>query len=566
MKKCFCVRLSAILCMLLMLAAACPWAMAAESYTEPGELIWGCGDYEWQVLALTNKERMAQGLLPLSGFDALQQAVHERAGEVTEYFSHTRPDGTACYTALDAWGVSYFAAAENIAKGQTSPQAVVTAWMNSAGHRANILNGNLVHGGMGYNSDGNGWVQMFVSRSCSITAMELIPGSRGYMLPMGKTLDDLGMAVRLTCSVHGSCYLPLIEEMCSAVDTTQEGSVSVKASYGSLSRSFTLQVYESTDGTYTEGDFTAEVVDGKATITGWSGVNSWWSFADVTVPATICGFPVVKIGDGVFAETYLNAVVLPEGLEEIGDGAFRYSYVSSINLPESLKTIGAEAFYGTDLTGTVKIPASVEKIGTYAFAYLRYATAFEVAEDNAYYCSVDGVLFNKSMTTLWNYPAAKADTSYVVPSTVKLLYCTSFAYATNLKNLYVYSPVVSAMTYTFYGCSSELVIWCKPGTTLYTQLTNSGFAVKALPYRSVDAAANAITVTLADQFVGGNFFLAAYSQDGRLLQVRTLSGQEVQTVVLPGTDSVGRVLLFHLDENFAPTAGAETLWSAADES
>jgi uncharacterized protein YkwD len=88
-----------------------------------------------------------------------------RAEELIQSFSHTRPDGTSCFTAFDEFGVDYRAAGENIAAGQKTPEDVVNSWMNSSGHRANILSENFTAIGVGVAEDVNGtlyWVQMFI--------------------------------------------------------------------------------------------------------------------------------------------------------------------------------------------------------------------------------------------------------------------------------------------------------------------------------------------------------------------------------------------------------------------
>ncbi len=86
-----------------------------------------------------------------------------RAVELNQVFSHYRPDGTLCFTALDEQNVTYYGAGENIAAGQDDPQEVMTAWMNSEGHRSNIL-GNFTAIGVGYASISGTpyWVQMFI--------------------------------------------------------------------------------------------------------------------------------------------------------------------------------------------------------------------------------------------------------------------------------------------------------------------------------------------------------------------------------------------------------------------
>lgn len=97
--------------------------------------------YNIQVLRLVNSARAAQGLPLLSTREDLWRDVAGvRAKEVQRYFSHTRPDGSTCWTAYDQAGIQYWTAGENIAYGYSTPQSVFNAWMNSTGHRANILN------------------------------------------------------------------------------------------------------------------------------------------------------------------------------------------------------------------------------------------------------------------------------------------------------------------------------------------------------------------------------------------------------------------------------------------
>lgn len=92
-------------------------------------------------------------------------AAQVRAVECEQSFSHTRPNGTSFSTALKEQGVSYRRAGENIAWGQRSPEEVVNAWMNSEGHRANIMNSNFTKIGVGYYQNANGvkyWSQLFI--------------------------------------------------------------------------------------------------------------------------------------------------------------------------------------------------------------------------------------------------------------------------------------------------------------------------------------------------------------------------------------------------------------------
>ena len=79
---------------------------------------------------------------------------------------HTRPDGTSCFTVLDQNGINYFSAGENIAMGYPTSESVVNGWMNSSGHKANILNSSFTHIGVGcYEENGYYyWVQLFIGK------------------------------------------------------------------------------------------------------------------------------------------------------------------------------------------------------------------------------------------------------------------------------------------------------------------------------------------------------------------------------------------------------------------
>ena len=116
-----------------------------------------------EVLYYVNIEREKVGLKPLQLSQQLMESAEVRAKELPENFSHTRPDGSSCFTAVT---IPYRFVGENIAAGQRSSQAVVEAWMNSEGHRKNILNKNFGKLGVGYlyapeTEYKHYWVQLF---------------------------------------------------------------------------------------------------------------------------------------------------------------------------------------------------------------------------------------------------------------------------------------------------------------------------------------------------------------------------------------------------------------------
>jgi len=123
--------------------------------------------YILEVVKLVNKERQKEGLDALEIDWDLMNAAQVRANEIVEYYSHTRPNGSTCFSAFSEAGVEYTGAGENIAAGYKTPESAMNGWMNSSGHRANIL-GNFTHIGVGFQYDESGykyfWVQCFIRK------------------------------------------------------------------------------------------------------------------------------------------------------------------------------------------------------------------------------------------------------------------------------------------------------------------------------------------------------------------------------------------------------------------
>ena len=119
-------------------------------------------DKENAVIALVNQERARVGRSPIQKDDGLTRTADIRAEELATTFSHRRPDGSWCYTAFPS---GFMAEAENIASGGTTAEFPMNMWMNSTGHKANIL-GDYDSIGVGfYERNGHTyWVQVFGKR------------------------------------------------------------------------------------------------------------------------------------------------------------------------------------------------------------------------------------------------------------------------------------------------------------------------------------------------------------------------------------------------------------------
>lgn len=122
--------------------------------------------YEKEVVRLVNAIRVQNGLPALTYNWELSRVARYKSQDMKDnrYFSHTSPVYGTPFQMIKDFGITYRSAGENIARGQNSPQAVVNAWMNSSGHRANILNASFTQIGVGYVADGNYWTQMFIGK------------------------------------------------------------------------------------------------------------------------------------------------------------------------------------------------------------------------------------------------------------------------------------------------------------------------------------------------------------------------------------------------------------------
>ncbi|AGK98730.1 SafA/ExsA family spore coat assembly protein [Clostridium pasteurianum] len=122
---------------------------------------------EAEVIRLVNIQRSKNGLQPLTTNWQVGRVARYKSQDMINkhYFSHTSPTYGSPFNMMETFGIKFSAAGENIAMGQRTPAEVVNAWMNSPGHRANILNPSYTQIGVGLAKDSNGtcyWTQMFI--------------------------------------------------------------------------------------------------------------------------------------------------------------------------------------------------------------------------------------------------------------------------------------------------------------------------------------------------------------------------------------------------------------------
>lgn len=122
---------------------------------------------ENEVIRLVNVQRTKAGLQPLTQNWQLSRVARYKSQDMIDkgYFSHTSPTYGSPFRMMESFGIRYSAAGENIAMGQQSPSEVMNAWMNSPGHRNNIMSPSFTQIGVGLAKDKNGrmyWTQMFI--------------------------------------------------------------------------------------------------------------------------------------------------------------------------------------------------------------------------------------------------------------------------------------------------------------------------------------------------------------------------------------------------------------------
>lgn len=211
--------------------------------------------------------------------------------------------------------------------------------------------------------------------------------------------------------------------------------------------------------------------DGTCAITGYTGNGG-----DVTIPNTISNLLVTSIGNSAFSDcTNLTSVAIPDSVTNIGNKAFQYctrltnvvtgNNVSNIGdsafdscysltgvmIPNSVTNIGFDAFFNCTSLSNVTIPDRVISIYLGAFSWCTSLMDIDVATSNARYCSVDGVLFDKNLTRLIQYPIGRAG-SFTFPSSVTSIEYGAFGGSTNLTSFTIPDGITQIWPAAFAGC------------------------------------------------------------------------------------------------------------------
>ena len=199
-----------------------------------------------------------------------------------------------------------------------------------------------------------------------------------------------------------------------------------------------------------QAQFTCVINNGAITITGLS-MDDWDFPLAVVIPSTIGGLPVTSIGDYAFSwvslETGTNRILL-----------------TSVTIPDSVTNIGSSAFFNSPMLTSVTIPNSVTSIGNQAFGSCDRLSIIMVDVLNPAYSSVDGVLLDKSQTTLIEYPGGKAG-SYTIPDSVTSIGGYAFSDCARLTSVTLGNSVTSIGDWAFSDCISLTNVTLPNGVT-----------------------------------------------------------------------------------------------------
>lgn len=223
--------------------------------------------------------------------------------------------------------------------------------------------------------------------------------------------------------------------------------------------------------------------DGVLTISGQGEMADWFTntvpWKDYKNSGKITrviiheGVTSVSTKAFVFCES-LEYAFIPSSMKDI-DGFTACSSLKSINLPEGLETIGIQSFCDCDSLKTVTIPSSVNSIGFGAFEWCDSLTEIKVKSNNAYFTDINGVLYNKDKTKIIQYPKAKTQTSYIIPSSVTTVGRDAFEECENLKSIILPEKLTSIEESAFSSSGIKTIEIPAGVTTISRSAFNSSF-------------------------------------------------------------------------------------------
>lgn len=540
----------ALVLTLLMLIALIPTTVLAEenSYTTRIQIDGDCKYSEaFEVLDLVNEIRRNLGREELTMDPFFFDAAMQRAAEIAVNFSHTRPDGSSCFTVCS--GVY----GENIAAGYVDAEAVVQGWKDSPGHYSNMI-------GSGYTSIGIGavkhngimyWVQLFGDTPYSVVEapedisrpFEIDLGSNSYEFSLEVPqqiyiTDKADIKIKGINSGWGAYFVAnsdtfdlktsqpdVLTINADGVYAASEGVSAITATCGSIGLNAEIEAVKfAKDATRKCGDNitweyesgslvftgTGEMYDYKTTFSYENGYESDvpWIDAFGVVEKVVVNEGITSIGSYAFSnfgelidvalpETLvtvdeyafsdcnkLASISIPDNVSYMGEGVFSDSYsLTSVDLPSSLRGISKDMFYCCRKLESLDIPQNVEFIENYAF----------------YGCSSLSELALLEKVADIGYGAfsgCKALKEIEIPSNVDYLTC-SFDLCTALTKIKVNNPVVYYQTDDVFerAKASELTVYCYKNSSTEKQCKDSSIKYEYLDSKEVKVQSQGYTVT-----------------------------------------------------------------------
>ena len=339
-----------------------------------------------RIVELVNEERAKDGVAPVTLNETLTDAAMLRAEEITEQFSHTRPDNTSCFTVLKDYNIGYYACAENIAAGNSTADATMNQWVNSSGHYNNLMNATYTEIGVGvvYAPDseyGYYWVQLFIKPTNPVQTTTAVTTNT---TTWATTLNTVKTTTS-TSESHTS-----YTETTTTTTTTTTKVTTTSAWITTPETMWTYKYGDLTYGKYSAWDY-VEVIDCDSSAEG-----------TVVIPDSITvgygyEYPVKSIGQSAFSNCKnITEVVIPDSVSAIYQDAFyNCSGLTSLNISDGVTEIDSYAFYKCSGLTDVNIPESVKYIRTGAFGECSNLKSITINNPECYISGERSTISNK---------------------------------------------------------------------------------------------------------------------------------------------------------------------------
>ena len=451
--------------------------------------------YAFEVLRQVNELRSSSGLGALKMNPQMLEDAMQRSAELAVKFSHTRPDGSPCFT------VNNEILSENIALGQMSPTAVMESWINSPGHYANIMTsyydsigiGAVIHNGVTY------WTQIFGISSVNGAATCDEVTEDEFSVYLGDNQYTVELIAPVTLFEGDKCQVTIQGENSEwrtffrlnnndfvfttdspdilnitndEIEALSAGTATITASNSALTVSATVEVVEFSKGQSRQcGDNVFwDYKNGTLILSGSGKMYDYntetgvygdfftdvpWTDGFAKVDKIIIGEGITYIGNRAFARfTDLSEIELPSTLESIGEYAFaRCIDLISVSFPDSVSDIGEGAFYGCYYLKDINIPEEVKVISHYMFDScfclneIKLPDSLEAIGNRAFYSceSLQSIVLPENLNSIGYSAFAYCDSleSITIPYSVETLYSSTFYNCDSLTTLKIENPALS---------------------------------------------------------------------------------------------------------------------------